>query len=226
MLAFPQHLHASADNLFNALTHKASVRKNRPRSVNYSLRFRQSAQANHRLAHVERLPMHHAACRNTAAFPAPTSGIELVVIDLDTPRGSIEAAPSELSALHELAAHGVALAVATTSPLATAHKALANLHAPARIHVMSDAREHGAAHLDRADALARLCRKLGIFLANTAVIATSPHDVPLALEAGLVLAVADAGPACLALADAHVPARHAGGIQQCARLLQRRLPGA
>ena len=170
--------------------------------------------------------MHHDASPTHAASRTPASDIALVVVDLDTPSGSIEAAPSELDALRALAAQGFTLAIASACSREAIQQLIARLHAPAPVHMLCDAAEHDCPHPDRADGLARLCRELNVPLKHTAIIATSPRDVPLSLEAGLVLAVADAGPECLAVADMRLPARSADGIQQCARLLQCKQSGA
>lgn len=169
--------------------------------------------------------MHHAASHNDASPRASTLSVALVVVDLDTPSGSIEAAPSELDALRALSEQGLALAIASVCSREAIQGFIARLHVPTPIHVLCDAAEHASPRPDRAERLARLCRKLNVPLKHTAIIAASPRDVPLALEAGLVLAVADAGPECLAVADMRLPARSADGIQQCARFLQGKQPG-
>ncbi len=170
--------------------------------------------------------MDHAASPPYTARHALTPRVALVVVDLDTPSGSIDAAPSELDALRALMAQGFALAIASVCSREAIQQLIARLHSPAPVHMLCDAAEHASPRPDRADGLARLCRKLNVPLKHTAIIAASPRDVPLALEAGLVLAVADAGPACLAVADVCLPARSADGIQQCARFLQGKQPGA
>lgn len=170
--------------------------------------------------------MRQAASPTNAAPHASIPGVALVVVDLDTPRGSIDAAPSELDALRALAAHGFALAIASACSREAIEQLIARLHAPAPVYMLRGAAEHDSPCPDQADGLAHLCRELNVPLKHTAIIATSPRDVRLALEAGLVLAVADAGPACLAVADMCLPARSANGIQQCARLLLCKQPGA
>lgn len=170
--------------------------------------------------------MRQAASPTNAAPHASIPGVALVVVDLDTPNGTVEATPSELDALRALAAHGFALAIASACSRETIQQGIARLLAPTAIHMLCDAAAHAASRPNRADGLARLCQELNTSFEHIAVIATSPRDAPLALEAGLVLAVADAGPACLAVADALFPARGADGIQQCARFLLCKQPSA
>ena len=170
--------------------------------------------------------MDHAASPPHTARHALTPRVALVVVDLDTPNGAVEATPSELDALRALSAHGFALAIASACSRETIQQGIARLLAPTAIHMLCDVAVHASPRSNRADGLARLCQELNISFEHTAVIATSPRDAPLALEAGLVLAVADAGPACLTVADALFPTRSAGGIQQCARFLLRKQPGA
>lgn len=170
--------------------------------------------------------MDHAASPPHTARHTITLSVALVVVDLDTPNGTVEATPSELDALRALAAHGFALAIASACSRETIQQGIARLLAPTAIHMLCDAAAHAASRPNRADGLARLCQELNTSFEHIAVIATSPRDAPLALEAGLVLAVADAGPACLAVADALFPARGADGIQQCARFLLCKQPSA
>lgn len=64
----------------------------------------------------------------------------------------------------------------------------------------------------RGEALARLCHRRGMRMGDVAYIATSPLDREVAMGAGRVLALADAGDAVRRLADMVLPARAAGGL--------------
>ena len=68
-----------------------------------------------------------------------------------------------------------------------------------------------------ARSLATLCRRHGLTLADTVVVATRPQDLPFTLEARVSLALKGAGYENEVAADRVFPPRSAGGLVQAIR---------
>ena len=64
----------------------------------------------------------------------------------------------------------------------------------------------------RGEALAALCHRRSLRMGDVAYIATSPLDREVAMGAGRVLALAEAGDEVRRMADVVLPARSAGGL--------------
>lgn len=145
---------------------------------------------------------------------------ELVVIDLDDEAGLPYLAGDEARALARAQKRGFRIAVATSRSRAEAGRIL--LDELGEVSVLSDDDARVAGRVDRAHALAALCRELETSLASVIVIASAPADLPLALEAGRVIALGDAGRACRAVAKTVVAERSDGGIIEAVRALDSR----
>lgn len=150
-------------------------------------------------------PIHGGAARTRHA---------MVLIDLDNAEGVPVMLSGEHAALDALIADGYELAIATRSDESRARMALSRWNRCSRVQMMPV-----PLGIDRADALARLCRARGIPFRRTIVIATRPYDLPLALEAGTLIALEGAGSACQAAANATTPSRERGGVIYAARLI-------
>lgn len=154
-----------------------------------------------------------------ASDPTRKDACELVVIDLDDEAGRPYLAGDEARAIAWARERGFRIAVATSRSKAEAERILRGKLG--EITVISDDDVRVAGRIDRAHALAALCRELGWDLAGVIVIASSPADLPLALEAGRVIALEDAGRACRAIAKTVVAERSNGGIIEAIRALDR-----
>lgn len=142
---------------------------------------------------------------------------QLVVIDLDDPAGGgPRVTTAERKALDVVARRlGVAIATSYEPDELLWHLERQSMAAAqlADFDIISlGASTMPGASARPADELARICRKHGATFRSTIVIAASPHDIPLALEAGTVLALAGAGRACEDIAARVFPPRAAGGL--------------
>lgn len=166
-----------------------------------------------------------SACEphDAAAHPSDTKANgSLIVFDLDD--GSMQAprlTDCEARALHAASARGVVLAAMTQATRAVATRTLRDALNPgpddALPLILPDTEALVGGTPDRAFALARLCRQLGLPLSRTTVIAGAPADLPPLLEAGRALALEDAGPACRAAAERTFGARAGGALVHAIR---------
>lgn len=150
---------------------------------------------------------------------------QLIIIDIDDPAGGgPRLSALERRAVIEVARRGIAIAVATAYTPEEALRAFEDLEI-ARPTVMPLAPQTGSAAtpnpIDAAAQMAHMVRTARVTLPRVAVIAATPLDLPLMLEAGRALALAGAGRQCCAAADARFPARAHGGLAQALRFLIR-----
>lgn len=150
----------------------------------------------------------------------------LLVIDLDDAQGRGPAlATEELARLRAAVDAGrFALAIATSADRGAVEAALTAAAeggtVPPFALIALDADEGSRARTAPAH-LATICRRERATFASTAVVATRREDLPLLLEAGCALALADAGAACRAAADRCLPSRAEGGLIAALGLLER-----
>lgn len=180
------------------------------------------ADGTHRLADAHARARRRVRPAGSLAGARPgTRARRLLVIDLDDAQGRGPAlATEELARLRAAVDAGrFALAIATSADRGAVEAALTAAAeggtVPPFALIALDADERSRARL------ATICRRERATFASTAVVATRPEDLPLLLEAGCALALADAGEACRAAADRCLPARAEGGLIAALGLLER-----
>ncbi len=98
-------------------------------------------------------------------------------------------------------------------------RAIGGLAAAGIEPLLVDSGKAGAQTGSAAEGLCMLCERRSLTLSEVAVVATAPADIHLALEAGLVVALEDAGGACVDAADVVVARRGDGGVAQAVAVL-------
>ena len=183
------------------------------------------ADGTHRLADAHARARRRVRPAGSLAGARPgTRARRLLVIDLDDPRAHGPALTAEELARLRAAvdAGSYALAIATSAGRGAIEAALAAAAGggtvpPFALLALDD--DEGSRARTAPARLATICRRERATFASTAVVATRPEDLPLLLEAGCALALADAGEACRAAADRCLPARAEGGLIAALELL-------
>lgn len=153
-----------------------------------------------------------------------TRARRLLVIDLDDPRArGPHLTAEELARLRAAVDAGsYALAIATSAGRGAIEAAFAAAAGDGAVppFALLALDDDGGSRARTAPArLATICRRERATFASTAVVATRPEDLPLLLEAGRALALADAGAACWAAADRCLPSRAESGLIAALELL-------
>lgn len=147
----------------------------------------------------------------------------LVIIDIDDPaRGGPRLSGPELRAANEAVHRGIAIAVASAYAPEEAASAFDGIEmAPPPVIQLNPDIESAAAPspIDAAAQMANIIHMAHVTLPRVAVVAATPLDLPLILEAGRAFALAGAGRRCRAAADALFPARAQGGLAQALALI-------
>lgn len=179
----------------------------------------------HRLADARARARHTSRPAGSLAGARPgTRARRLLVIDLDGPRArGPHLTAEELARLRAAVDAGsYALAVATSAgrgAIEAAFAAAAGGGAVPPFALLALDADEGSRARTAPARLATICRRERAAFASTAVVATRPEDLPLLLEAGCALALADAGAACRAAADRCLPSRAEGGLIAALELL-------
>lgn len=179
----------------------------------------------HRLAGARARARRTARPAGSLAGARPGTRVRrLLVIDLDDPRArGPHLTAEELVRLRAAVdAGGYALAVATSADRDAVEAALAAAaggEALPLFALLALNDDEGSRARTAPARLATICRRERAAFASTAVVATRPEDLPLMLEAGRALALADAGAACRAAADLCLASRAEGGLIAALELL-------
>ena len=150
---------------------------------------------------------------------------KLVVVDLDDPAdGGPRVCDREICMLSALAERAT-LAVATSYSAREALEELARSGMPGKLLsrmavIELEAGDDGRRAAGPVDRLAQLCSLYSSTFAATTVIAATPSDYPLALEAGTVYALLGAGGTNQLIASRLFPARKDGGLVRALEALR------
>lgn len=178
------------------------------------------APARHESQHVAR-PQHSARPDAQAFIP------DLAVLDIDDPAsGGPTLSLREEALLAELLNYNTPLVLATAYEAERLVGAVSDprLRAALELAPIISLDPAGPPLADSGAAmLAQTCSRLGGRLDSILVVAATPLDAPLALEADTTWALRGSGPTCEAVARQTFPPRDQGGLTQALRHLTERL---